>query len=152
VVAEVPAQGTVGAWRGLGSFDSFVLAASGIALLESKDGGKTPGALESLPDLTETGTRTPGSGLPEMCAAGLTQARVESLRRSDRPVIYFDEPGGVLSCGRHPRPDRSRFVCRLASPGSWLGSALATSLRNTHQGYTVLQLGYPWGVPSGRRC
>lgn len=45
VVAQLSAWGTQGPWGDRRGFDSLVQAASGIAVLESKDGGTTPGAL-----------------------------------------------------------------------------------------------------------
>lgn len=45
VVAQLSAWGTQGPWGDRRGFDSLVQAASGIAVLESKDGGATPGAL-----------------------------------------------------------------------------------------------------------
>ncbi|MFC5338858.1 CoA transferase [Leucobacter denitrificans] len=45
IVAQLSAWGTRGTWGDRRGFDSLVQAASGIAVLESKDGGETPGAL-----------------------------------------------------------------------------------------------------------
>ncbi len=45
VVAQLSAWGTDGPWGQRRGFDSLVQAASGIAVVESKDGGTTPGAL-----------------------------------------------------------------------------------------------------------
>ncbi len=45
VVAQLSAWGTEGPWGQRRGFDSLVQAASGIAVVESKDGGATPGAL-----------------------------------------------------------------------------------------------------------
>jgi len=45
VVAQLSAWGTQGPWGSRRGFDSLVQAASGIAVLESKDGGTTPGAM-----------------------------------------------------------------------------------------------------------
>lgn len=45
VVAQLSAWGTRGPWGDRRGFDSLVQAASGIAILESKDDGATPGAL-----------------------------------------------------------------------------------------------------------
>lgn len=45
VVAQLSAWGTRGPWGRRRGFDSLVQAASGISLLESRDGGATPGAL-----------------------------------------------------------------------------------------------------------
>lgn len=45
VVAQLSAWGTEGPWGNRRGFDSLVQAASGIAVIESKDGGTTPGAL-----------------------------------------------------------------------------------------------------------
>ncbi|WP_449280780.1 CoA transferase [Leucobacter sp.] len=45
VVAQLSAWGTEGPWGRRRGFDSLVQAASGIAVLESRDDGETPGAL-----------------------------------------------------------------------------------------------------------
>lgn len=45
VVAQLSAWGTDGPWGTRRGFDSLVQAATGIALLESRDGGSSPGAL-----------------------------------------------------------------------------------------------------------
>lgn len=45
VVAQLSAWGATGPWGDRRGFDSLVQAASGIAVCESRDGGRTPGAL-----------------------------------------------------------------------------------------------------------